>query len=99
MPAIQAFIRVLTNSLDMEEHRNKLSKQLSGGNKRKLSLALSMMGAPDVMILDEPSAGIDPNARQNMVNIIKGERDLRDQLEAMGINSSVAAPVQDKTLS
>ena len=74
MPAIQAFIRVLTNSLDMEEHRNKLSKHLSGGNKRKLSLALSMMGAPDVMILDEPSAGIDPNARQNMVNIIKGER-------------------------
>ena len=62
------------NSLDMEEHRNKLSKHLSGGNKRKLSLALSMMGAPDVMILDEPSAGIDPNARQNMVNIIKGER-------------------------
>ena len=45
MPAIQAFIRVLTNSLDMEEHRNKLSKHLSGGNKRKLSLALSMMGA------------------------------------------------------
>jgi len=32
-------------------------------------------------------------------DIIKGERDLRDQLEAMGINSSVAAPVQDKTLS
>lgn len=42
--AIAAFTEVLTNSLDMLEHRHKLSKNLSGGNKRKLSMAISMMG-------------------------------------------------------
>ena len=71
---INQFINVLTSNLDMKEHRDKLSKHLSGGNKRKLSMAISLMGAPDVLILDEPSAGIDPSARQNMVNILKSER-------------------------
>jgi len=44
---------------------------LSGGNKRKLSVALSIIGNPPVMILDEPSTGIDPNARRHLWNIIK----------------------------
>ena len=37
---------------------------LSGGNKRKLSAALALMGAPRLAVLDEPSCGLDPGARR-----------------------------------
>jgi ATP-binding cassette subfamily A (ABC1) protein 3 len=76
MPAsdVAAFAGALTAALDMTEHRGKRSSQLSGGNKRKLSLAIAMMGAPEVLILDEPSAGVDPAARASMVDIIHSVR-------------------------
>ena len=43
---------------------------LSGGNKRKLSVAMALLGSPPVVLLDEPSAGMDPEARRFMWNII-----------------------------
>ncbi len=69
--ATAQFADVLTQALGMTEHRGKRSSQLSGGNKRKLSLAIAMMGAPEMLILDEPSAGVDPAARANIVEIIQ----------------------------
>jgi ABC-type lipoprotein export system ATPase subunit len=44
-------------NLDMYEHRNKLIRELSGGMKRRLSLALAFCGSPDILILDEPTSG------------------------------------------
>ena len=61
--AINSFVIDLTRAMEMTERRSKLSSQLSGGNKRKLSMAISLMGLPQVLILDEPSAGVDPSAR------------------------------------
>lgn len=49
-------------------------KNLSGGNKRKLSLANSLIGKSKVIFLDEPSSGLDPNSRQGVWNIIKSLR-------------------------
>lgn len=43
---------------------------LSGGNKRKLSLAISVIGNPPIILLDEPSAGMDPEARRFMWDAI-----------------------------
>ena len=43
---------------------------LSGGNKRKLVVAMCLIGAPPVIFLDEPSAGMDPDARRKMWAII-----------------------------
>lgn len=42
----------------------------SGGNKRKLSLAVALIGDPKVLLLDEPSSGMDPEARRHMWNVI-----------------------------
>lgn len=42
----------------------------SGGNKRKLSLAVALIGDPKVLLLDEPSSGMDPEARRQMWNVI-----------------------------
>lgn len=42
---------------DLLKHANKPSLFLSGGNKRKLSVAIAMIGDPPVVILDEPSTG------------------------------------------
>lgn len=40
--------------------RNKYAKNLSGGNKRKLSLAIAVLSGGSVIFLDEPSSGMDP---------------------------------------
>jgi ATP-binding cassette subfamily A (ABC1) protein 3 len=55
----------------LDEHRKKESRSLSGGNKRKLSVAISLLGAPQVVFLDEPSAGMDPMARRQMWEVIE----------------------------
>jgi ATP-binding cassette subfamily A (ABC1) protein 3 len=43
---------------------------LSGGNKRKLSVAMAMIGNPSIIFLDEPSTGMDPKARRFMWKVI-----------------------------
>ena len=50
--------------------RDVCSGELSGGNKRKLSVGIAMIGNPPVIMLDEPSTGMDPEARRFMWNLI-----------------------------
>ncbi|KAF2016665.1 P-loop containing nucleoside triphosphate hydrolase protein [Aaosphaeria arxii CBS 175.79] len=45
---------------------NQLAQKLSGGTKRKLSLAVALVGNPRVLVLDEPSSALDANAKRNM---------------------------------
>ncbi|KAJ9460711.1 ABC transporter A family member 1 [Diplonema papillatum] len=59
-------IELLLEGLDLAPHRAKTSKSLSGGNRRKLSVAIALMGGPPVIFLDEPSAGMDPLARRSL---------------------------------
>jgi len=54
----QATINQILDILDIREHAKKLTKQLSGGNKRKLSAALTLIGNPRTIYLDEPSTGV-----------------------------------------
>merc|ERR1719253_881322 len=62
---------MIINEMDLTYHRKKRAYNLSGGNKRKLVIAMSLIGAPPVLFLDEPSAGMDPEARRNMWSIIQ----------------------------
>ncbi|XP_043815842.1 ABC transporter A family member 1 isoform X2 [Manihot esculenta] len=55
---------------DLMRHADKPSFALSGGNKRKLSVAIAMIGDPPIVILDEPSTGMDPIAKRFMWEVI-----------------------------
>lgn len=48
----------------------------SGGNKRKVSAAIAFIGRPSVVILDEPTTGMDPSARRYLWTVIKRAVDL-----------------------
>lgn len=56
--------------MDLLRFENILSSKLSGGNKRKLSVSIAMIGNPPIVFLDEPSTGMDPEARRFMWDVI-----------------------------
>ncbi|XP_049274469.1 phospholipid-transporting ATPase ABCA3-like isoform X2 [Rhipicephalus sanguineus] len=64
---------VLT-SVDLAGKRSALAKDLSGGMKRKLSLGNSMIGGSKILILDEPTAGMDPQARRAVWTLLQNLR-------------------------
>jgi ABC-type multidrug transport system ATPase subunit len=56
----QQAIQKVIQDLCLTEHIKKPSGTLSGGNKRKLCVAIAILGNPPIILLDEPSAGMDP---------------------------------------
>jgi ABC-2 type transport system ATP-binding protein len=55
----------------LTEHKGKPTKELSGGMKRKLSLAMAIVTKPKVLILDEPTSGLDIESRRMVWELIK----------------------------
>ena len=63
--------------VNLYEARKKKSKNLSGGMKRRLSVAMACIGNPDILILDEPTTGLDPASRRQVwevIEMVKAER-------------------------
>ncbi len=68
MPRAAAASRAddLVESLDLASFATRSVQQLSGGQKRRLDVALGLMHAPPLLFLDEPSTGLDPQSRANL---------------------------------
>lgn len=61
---IPRIINSYLNGLQIQEHAEKQTYQCSGGTRRKLSFAMAMVGNPKVVLLDEPSTGMDPKSKR-----------------------------------
>lgn len=61
----------LDRIVDLEDIKDKKVMELSGGQRQRFFLALSVLNRPDILILDEPTTGLDPNARLMLWNLIR----------------------------
>jgi ABC-type multidrug transport system ATPase subunit len=62
----------LLELVGLEDRRNARAGTLSGGQRRRLDLALALVGDPDLVFLDEPTTGFDPSARRDAWTAIRG---------------------------
>ncbi|CAO1386944.1 unnamed protein product [Diamesa serratosioi] len=74
MKEMELIYTKLATELNLLKHLDKQAKSYSGGNKRKLSTALALIGDPALIFLDEPTSGMDPGAKRQLWNIINKTR-------------------------
>jgi len=68
-------VQKLLDDLFLQDKANTVVAQLSGGMKRRLNLAMALVHHPDIVVLDEPSEGLDPQSRRVLWNYIRRLRD------------------------
>jgi ATP-binding cassette subfamily A (ABC1) protein 3 len=64
-------IEKIMKDVDVWKHRDTMAKSLSGGNKRKLSVALALVADSKLVLLDEPTSGMDLTARRRLWGMLK----------------------------
>jgi ABC-2 type transport system ATP-binding protein len=67
-------INSLLDTVNLSHRKDVVSKKLSGGEKRKLGIALSLVNDPELLFLDEPTTGLDPRARRDLWALITSIR-------------------------
>ena len=68
-------IEYIAEIVDLTDDLKKLVSKYSGGMRRRLSLAIALIGSPELLILDEPTVGIDPSLRKNIWKELFKQRD------------------------
>ncbi|GBP64686.1 ATP-binding cassette sub-family A member 5 [Eumeta japonica] len=71
---ISSEVQRALSEVHLTEQADVFTKHLSGGQKRKLSIAIALIGDPKIIILDEPTAGVDPVSRRHMWRILQRTR-------------------------
>lgn len=64
----------LLDSVNLRDKANSKVKELSGGQRQRFSIATTLINNPKIIFLDEPTTGLDPQARRNLWDLIKGLR-------------------------
>jgi cobalt/nickel transport system ATP-binding protein len=68
---VQARVDEALEMVRMSEYRNRLSHHLSMGEKKRIAIATVLSMRPQILVLDEPSAGLDPRARRGLINLLR----------------------------
>ena len=63
--------------VDVYDKKDTMAKNLSGGNRRKLSVAIALVGGSKLVLLDEPTSGMDLSARRKLWNMLKNYKNNR----------------------
>ena len=67
----------LLDDLKLTDKRNALAASLSGGMKRRLNVAMALIHNPEIVVLDEPTAGLDPQSRLVVTEYIRGLKETK----------------------
>ena len=68
---VQARVVEALEMVHMSEYRDRLSHHLSVGEKKRIAIATVLSMRPEILVLDEPSAGLDPRARRSLIHLIQ----------------------------
>ncbi|OHS97374.1 ABC transporter family protein [Tritrichomonas foetus] len=71
---LEDFLQNIIEKLELGEHKDKIIKELSGGNARKVAVALSLLAPTDIVLFDEPTSSLDPMARHAVHELMNGYR-------------------------
>ncbi|KFO87882.1 ATP-binding cassette sub-family A member 10, partial [Buceros rhinoceros silvestris] len=71
---VEREVQNILELLDISDIQDTQAEKLSGGQKRKLSIGIAMLGNPQVLFLDEPTAGLDPLSRHQVWSLLKEHR-------------------------
>ncbi|OUM69508.1 hypothetical protein PIROE2DRAFT_38181 [Piromyces sp. E2] len=88
---IPKYAKAMIEACGIESHTNKRVNEISGGTKRKLSLLIAICSSPSYLILDEPSAGMDPFTRRYMWKLISELKKVRETATILTTHSTEEA--------